>query len=379
MHDDHPNHKNSRSWFYHDILNNRLTTTLLIIFLLILSLYLIMQMKEIFVPIEIALSIIAPPFLVATLFFYLLNPLIKRLTRYNLSRNMAIIIVFVGIVAVMAGFIHFLVPIVRAQFDTLAHNVPIYIDKTLAALDSVIAMDAFSQTVKQLQSMDVMNQITEHGQNLFNATLGSIGSVIGAMTTLSITLLTAPFVLYYMLVDGGNFKDFLVRAFPTKARPYVDRFLIESHKQVGSYIRGQLIVAICVAIMFYIGYSIIGLEYALLLSINAGILNMVPYLGSILSAVPALIIGFFVSPVKALQVALVLVIEQTLEGRVISPLVLGNSLEIHPLVILFILLISGGIFGVMGVLLAVPGYAILKILVTMVFDYLKENTELYHE
>lgn len=368
------------SWFYKDVLDNRFVTTIIIIFLLLLSMFLLSQMKELFVPFQIALGIIVPPFLLSALLFYLLNPLINRLiNRFAMSRNTAIAIVFLGITLLVGGFIYFIAPVVRSQFETLARNIPIYMNRTFQMLDDIVATEDFSKTVSRLQQMDVTNQLIKHSQNVVSATVGSIGSVVGVVTTVTITVLTTPIVLYYMLVDGREFKDFLVRAFPTKARPYVNHFLTQSHKQVGSYVRGQMIVAICVAIMFFIGYTVIGLEYALLLSIMAGILNMVPYLGSIVSSVPAIIIGLFISPFKAFQVLIVLFIEQTLEGRVISPLVLGSSLEIHPLVILFILLISGGIFGVLGVLLAVPGYAILKILVTMLFDYLKENTELYKD
>lgn len=106
---------------------------------------------------------------------------------------------------------------------------------------------------------------------------------------------------------------------------------------------------------------------------------MIPYLCSIFASVPALIIGAFISPWKFLQVLLVIGIEQMLEGRLISPLILGNELDIHPLVILFILLISGSIFGVAGLILAVPGFAILRVIWQLFFEWIKENYDYYDE
>lgn len=357
--------------------NQRLLSTALAVFLFIASLFLLTRMQALFRPVQLALKIIAPPILVATLFFYLLNPLVEKLVRRKVPRNLAIAIVFIGIIALFGGFIYFLMPVVRTQFDTLTKNTPKYVQLVLSKLEALVSDRSLAAAFQYLQDMDIMTHITEQGQNIIDATLGSISNVISMTTTVTITLLTAPFVLYYMFVDGHHFKEFIVQAFPTKMQPGVNRFLVESHQQVGSYIRGQMLVAICVAIMFFIGYSLIGLDYALLLAINSGILNMVPYLGSILSALPALILGLLVSPMMAVKVVLILFIEQTIEGRFISPVILGNSLEIHPLVILFVLLVSGGLFGVIGVLLAVPGYAILKILITMGFEWLHEHTDLY--
>src|SRR5699024_10138799 len=166
---------------------------------------------------------------------------------------------------------------------------------------------------------------------------------------------------------------------PTRARPVMVRFLQESSNQVGSYVRGELLVAISVAIMFYIGYLIIGLDYALILSITAGLLNLITYLGSIMASIPALILVSFISHLQLVNVITVIIIEQTLAGRVISPQILGNQLEIHPLVILFILLFAGSLFGFMGLILAVPGFGILRVIWNLFFDWLKENYDFYEE
>src|SRR5699024_4557705 len=131
-----------------------------------------------------------------------------------------------------------------------------------------------------------------------------------------------------------HFKKSILEVVPTRARPVMYRFLQESSNQVGSYVRGVILIAISVAIMFHIDYLIISLDYTLILSITAGLLNLIPYLGSIMASIPVLNLGACVSPLQLVKVIIVIIIEQTLDGRVISPQILGNKLEIHPLVIL---------------------------------------------
>ena len=125
--------------------------------------------------------------------------------------------------------------------------------------------------------------------------------------------------------------------------------------------------------MFWVGYMVIGLKFALLLGIVAGFLNLIPYLGSFLAMVPAIAVGLFTSPFMLFKVLIVFVIEQTVEGRLVSPLILGNSMKFHPLTVLFVLLVSGKIFGLPGVILGVPGYAVIKVIVSTYFDWFKRS------
>jgi predicted PurR-regulated permease PerM len=131
--------------------------------------------------------------------------------------------------------------------------------------------------------------------------------------------------------------------------------------------------------MFMIGFSIIGLDYAITLGIAAGFLNLIPYLGSFLALVPAVFLGIVGGPVLLVKVLVVFVIEQTIEGRVISPLVLGSQLSVHPVTILLVLLTSGKLFGLVGVILGIPAYAAIKVVIANVFEWYKRISNLYEE
>ena len=154
--------------------------------------------------------------------------------------------------------------------------------------------------------------------------------------------------------------------------------LHEMNQQVSSYIRGQILVAIFVGITYTIGYSIIGLPYGVTIGMIAGVLTIIPYIGSIIGLVPAFIIAFVTNPSLALQVFLVYVIEQLIESRLLQPLILGSSLKMHPVTILVILLAAGKMFGLTGLLIAVPVYAVVKVFVTHFFAWYKDYSGLYY-
>ena len=138
-------------------------------------------------------------------------------------------------------------------------------------------------------------------------------------------------------------------------------------------------VAIIVAFMFMILFKIIGLRYGVTLAVVAGVLNLVPYLGSFLAMLPALVLGLIAGPIMLLKVIIVFIVEQTIEGRFVSPLILGSQLSIHPITILFVLLTSGAMFGIWGVLLGIPAYASAKVAITALFKWYKKVSGLYEE
>jgi predicted PurR-regulated permease PerM len=188
-----------------------------------------------------------------------------------------------------------------------------------------------------------------------------------------------PFILFYLLKDGKKLAPYLVNFLPTKMRQPTLRVLTEMNQQVSSYIRGQLTVAFAVAVMFMIGFSVIGLEYSITLGIVAGVLNLIPYLGSFIAMIPAIFLGIVGGPILLLKVIIVFAVEQTLEGRFVSPLVLGSQLSIHPITILFVLLTSGKLFGLVGVILGIPVYAAAKVIITNIFEWYKEVSGLYEK
>lgn len=383
MNDEKENQKNENkieeTIIWRQVVDNKFVSALFIALLLFLTLFVFTKIAYLFEPVVQIFSIIGAPILFSILFYYLFVPIVSYLEKKGLTRQTSVLTVFMAVLVILGLGITFVIPSIRDQFTELIANFPRIWASVLNQVEQLLYDEWLTEIYQTIQETQIITRITEQASNLFSVTLGSIGTALSLLTKIGVTVFTMPFILYYLLTDGARFKNVVMKYTPTNMRPVMQEFMTRSSKQVGSYVRGQLLVALAVMAIFYVGYLIIDLEYALILSIFAGILNLIPYLGSIVSIVPAIIIGAFVSPFKLFQVIIVLAVEQFIEGRFVSPQILGNSLDIHPLVILFILLVSGSLFGFIGLVFGVPGFAVLRVIWDLLFDWIRENYDYYDE
>ena len=210
-------------------------------------------------------------------------------------------------------------------------------------------------------------------------TRSNLSSAVNVITMIFMTLLTAPFVLFFMLKDGHRLNPYVTKIAPKKLQPSFSSLLSDINGAVASYIRGQITVAFWVGVIFAIGYSVIGLNYGITLAVLAGILNMIPYFGTFIAFIPAIILGLISSPMMLIKVLIVFAIEQTLEGRVISPLVMGNKMNMNPVTTILLLIGASAVAGLWGVIFAIPVYAVIKIIVTRLFNYYRKISNLYDD
>jgi predicted PurR-regulated permease PerM len=214
-------------------------------------------------------------------------------------------------------------------------------------------------------------------QGFYSTAVSGVGGFITKATGIVIDIIIFPFILFYLLRDGKGLAPSFTKLLPTAWRKDILTLLTRINDQLSSFIRGEVIVALAVMLMFGIGLTVIGLPYALVIAIVAGIFNLIPYLGSFLAFALALVVGVMVSPWMLLKVVIVFIIEQTIEGRFIQPLVIGSQMKIHPITILFILLTAGSFFGVWGVFLGIPVYATLKVIISHVYTWYRLRSPLF--
>lgn len=367
------------SWFWRWFLNNQVVTALLVILLILLILLVFTKVSYIFEPIWQFFGVVSLPIVMAGILYYLLNPIVDYLEKKNIPRIASIIGLFVLVVALIVLGMIVIIPKIQNQTITFVERFPDYVDTIDKKLQEILSNPQFNEVRKQIEEMGnrLMNSFGDILKNVSTSTVKSLGNFVGAVATVVVALMTMPFILFYLLKDGKKLAPYLVNFLPNRMRKPTLKVLKEVNEQVSSYIRGQLTVAFAVAILFIVGFSLIGLDYAITLGILAGFLNLIPYLGSFLAMIPAVFLGIVGGPVLLLKVAIVFVIEQTIEGRVISPLVLGNQLSIHPVTILLVLLTSGKLFGVVGVILAIPMYAAAKVVISHLFAWYKDISSLY--
>lgn len=371
----------SISWFWRWFLNNQVVTALLVVLLILLIVFLFTKVSYLFAPIWQFLAIVGLPIILAGILYYLMNPVVDYLEKRQIPRLYSIIGLFILVIALIVWGSVVIIPKIQEQTISFINNFPKYIDTIDTKLTEILRDPLFNQFREQLESAGgkFMSSTGEMLQDISKSTVQSLGSFVGAVATIIVALLTMPFILFYLLKDGKQLAPYFVSFLPTRMRKPTLKVLSEMNDQVSSYIRGQLTVAFAVAIMFIIGFTVIGLDYAVTLGIIAGFLNLIPYLGSFLAMIPAVFLGIVAGPVMLIKVLIVFALEQTIEGRLISPLVLGNQLAIHPVTILLVLLTSGKLFGIVGVILGIPVYAAAKVVISHIFEWYTTISTLYEE
>lgn len=376
------NFKKKKSWFYRRFLNNKFTILILNITLILLAIFLLIQVRGIFDPIKQFFVAIFVPVLIAGLLFYLLNPIVDLLEdKFKIKRVITIAVLFVFIFLLLIFLMFYLVPMIVSQVMALGGSIPHYYQVLVKWLANEfdphtvrgISDQMYEYVINYFKSSS--SQIARFAQGILQNITGIVGKVASAV----INVVTVPFLLFFMLKDGKKFKNSIGDLMPVKYRKNVVKLLEDINQQVALYVRGQLLVAFCVAIIFIIGYSIIGLKYGLLLGILAGIFNVIPFFGSWLSEIPTIIVALFMSPLMVLKVLLVFVVEWLLESQLISPIVMSANMKMHPVTTLIVLLTAGNLFGIFGVIFGIPIYAVLKIIVGRVFNWYKTRTGAYEE
>ena len=357
-----------------------LVFALLILIFIGCAIFIFDQVSYIFKPFIIVFNTIVAPIIVSIILYYLFNPLVNLMERYNISRLWGVIILFLVIIGVIALAINLLIPVIGAQFKSFGNNFPYYVDKVNKFIDSVTKYSLISNFYGQIQDQldSLAKKLPSMVSDYFNGFGSKVKNFAEALVNVGVVIATTPFVLFFMLKDGHRFKEFSTNLMPPRFRKDFHDLLDKMSLQVGSYIQGQIIVSFCIGILLFIGYSIIGLDYSLILASIAAVTSVVPYIGPTIAISPAIIIALITSPIMLLKLVVVWTAVQFIEGHFISPNIMGKTLKIHPLTIIFILLSAGNLLGVVGVILGIPAYAILKVLVSHLFTMYKRRYNKYY-
>lgn len=349
--------------------------------LVFLNIFILTKISFILTPIVEFLAVIMLPIILACLLYYLLNPIVNFLVRHRVPRNVSITLVFVGIALLLVWGLAVFIPNVQTQMISFSKNVPSYAAQIEDHIDNLLKDQRFDQFRPQINEFlkSFNSQLLDLAKNFSSRAVGWVTSFISTASQVVIAILIMPFILFYLLRDGQQLNSAITQHLPTRWREPMGRVLSEVNLQLSNYVRGQVTVAIIVAIMFSVMFSFVGLKYAVTLGIVAGALNLIPYLGSFLAMIPAVVLAMIEGPFMLIKVLLIFMIEQTIEGRFVTPLILGSSLQIHPITILFVLLTSGNMFGLWGVLLGIPVYASLKVILGALFAWYKEYSGLYQD
>ncbi len=344
---------------------------LVMIILSFAAIWLYNQISSIMEPVGIIYSSLLAPVLVAYIFFYVLRPINNFLvSRMSLNRSMASILsIIIGVAIIIAVFVG-AVPVMIEQTQHLIEAMPGYYETIRYYLEANSENAIVKSIIDYMNNNLNMGQLSSKAFSIFSSTVTGVASAFSSMATV---MMTAPFVLYYLLKDSTTFQNFVIGKLPKKMQQSVEETIDEIDSKVGSYISGQMLVSLCIGILLFIGYNIIGLQYAVSLATLAALLSIVPYLGPVLAIMPAMLVAVATDWVMVVKMLVVWGVVQFLEGNFISPNIMGRSMKQHPLTVIFVIIIAAKMMGIVGAIIGIPLYAILKILAEKIFLAIKNR------
>ncbi|MFB7156556.1 AI-2E family transporter [Lysinibacillus sp. NPDC056232] len=334
------------------------------VLLVLLVIKYFIEIHWIFSPLVIILKAIFIPLLLGGVLYYVTEPIQRFLEKRKFPRWASILTIIIGLIALVGGFGWIVGNPIAVQVNNLVKNVPQISASIQDAADYVLRnKDNFPPQLKDF--IDNMANSVQHF-----AVVASKGLVSFLQSVVSVSLLAIliPFFFIFMLKDHEKFAPSVYKYFSGERREWVKKTLSEIDDVLRSYIQGQLQISFLLASIMYVGYLIIGLEYSLLLVIFAFFMNMIPFIGPWIAFTPALIVAVVQDPVLVIWVSVVTLVAQQIDSNFITPNVMGKTLDIHPLTVITVILAAGNIAGFIGIIIAVPFYAVLKVIASNIYD-----------
>lgn len=349
----------NKRWF-------QVLVTFVLIFLLVL---LASHTQFIFTPIFKYIGAVAVPIIGAGILFYVTKPVLDLLEKIKIPRVPAILLIFLMMIGLGALFVVYIAPILQKQFDNLVENIPLMVN----AVQNIIEDFQNEQIIIPDQIQDAINNVMNSIQGRVQNIVTSIFSFIANLITFIAALVMIPFFLFFMLKDSHKLIPFVTQIFEGKTAENISSLLRKIDETLKAFIQGQLLVSFLLGILLFIGYWIIGLNYSLTLALFAMIMNVIPFIGPFLAVVPALIVAAFQDWTMVIWVSIITLIAQQVESNLISPNVMGRKLSLHPLTVITVILAAGSIAGFLGILFAVPFYAVVKTIFVHFYQQYEEK------
>ena len=321
---------------------------------------------------------ILTPFLVAIVLAYMFDPVVDRLERLGLSRTWGTITVFTLFTVILMTLLLVLVPLLAKQLlklyqlapqvlDWLQHTAMPWVQAKLGLSDSFWKFDKIKAAITENmgQATDIVGIV------LSQATASSL-VLIGLLAN----LVLIPVVAFYLLRDWNIMIARIRDLLPRSRADQIVSLAKECHDVLGAFVRGQLLVMLALGVIYSAGLMLVGLELGLLIGLMAGLAAIVPYMGFIIGIGAALVAGLFQfggDLYPMIGIVVVFMVGQALEGMVLTPLLVGDRIGLHPVAVIFAILAGGELFGFTGVLLALPLAAVIMVLVRHVQDLYKDS------
>ncbi|GHD32749.1 AI-2E family transporter [Halioglobus pacificus] len=320
------------------------------------------------------------PFVLGAVIAYLGDPLVDALERRKVSRTVGVVLVFLLFSSIVFLLLLLAIPMLLQQLDAMVSKIPaIYRWITTEALPWIQAR--FSVEEAGLPRVDWSAQLADNWQSLGRLTANTFKQITGSGASLLLgiaNMALVPVVAFYLMRDWDAIMSRMLMIFPRAWQDRVNHMVGEADEVVGAFIRGQLIVMCALGVIYSAGLWMVGVQLALLLGVIAGLASIVPYLGFAVGIVASLIAAWAQSGdwLMLLSVAVVFGVGQLIESMVLTPILVGDRIGLHPVAVIFALMAGGQLAGFVGVLVALPVAAVIMVFARHAVAYYRAS-ELY--
>lgn len=312
------------------------------------------------------------PFLLALVIAYALEPSVSYLHRQGLGRCWAILIMYSLVGLVTAAVFAIVLPLFVGELASLGQMIPEYvhrIQRFLAAAGQRYDRWPLPPAVKQAIDAQI-----GRAETLLLASIGNMTQGVFSLFGQALNLLVVPFLAFYMLLDLPLFRHRIEVWLPPGSRSEVLVFLREVDRVLAGFVRGQVLVSAVVGLLTAAAMVFLGVPFAAVLGLIAAVLNVIPYFGSILAAIPGLLLAGTISLTLIVKVAVAYLLIQQVEASILTPRIMGDTMGLHPLALIFALLVGGVYMGLVGMVLAVPVAGLIRVVGSFTFRWLAAAT-----
>lgn len=320
---------------------NRDTQIILKIVITVLSLWVLWLLRDLVLILLLALVLASA-----------MEPMVDYFKLKRVPRSLSVLAVYVVVLGFFGLMIALITPIIIDQFSAISSNLPNYTNELLTKFPW---LNYFFHNLDLTSILKELSQFGSGESSLFSRTLGVFSGILAFVSTLVIA--------FYLSVEEDGLKKFIKTLVPNTQQEFTYNLVSKIQKRLGRWVLGQFILAFSIFVLTWVGLSILGIQNALFLALIAGALEIVPYMGPILSAIPAMLIAFTQSPVLGLGVLVLYGVIQKTEGLILVPKVMQKTIGVSPIVILLALLAGFKLAGVAGLLLAVPLVGIFTVII----------------
>ena len=350
------------------------------VFLIIMGVIFLCKTLNIF-PILFTILSVVSPFFLGFIIAWLLNPIVNKLTDKGMRRGWAVALVYLMLIVLIYLFCLAIIPALVDQLNEMAKTAPELLLNVKDLINNIFVKLSNGTNIDMTNvKMQFMNYLEDFSKNLTTDLPSKIVSIVQGLISGVGKFLVGAVIGFYLLMNFNNVTKFLINMVPKKFKDDVEKLSNNISEVLFGFVNGTFLDSLILLVINIIGFSLIGLNAPVLFAVFCVVTNIIPYVGPYIGGIPAILVGFTQSPLIGTLILVFIVATQSIEGNFLHPIIMGRKMDLHPVTIVISLLIFEHFFGIMGMVVATPVVAVLKVIYVFLdekfdfFGYSKEKS-----